>query len=332
MWFEKLLGFKEENPDQVRSNLLLENGYLVSGINGKSYKYGNLEIPTLRQLKQSAGAIDNYKGKLTVSEVVADVQKLHMDPANRGAMFQVASQFNLLEMVSPGVSPERGVDGYENDRTQGPACAIACGAGTIYRNYFVPLGNQMGQTRDLQIDCLDEIGKALRNEELLLWKMQNGYALASKAGLIHVQEQIKKMDPQSYEKLMVQLKVGIQWDTEVTISKDKSTVSQVYCSALPVAYSEVPSVYWEEFAKLILNATYEAAFYAALINFERTGNPRLYLTLVGGGAFGNELEWIFSAIGNAINKFQNTPIDVRIVSYGCSNPAIRRFIDDGAYE
>lgn len=328
MWVEKLVGFKEKKTDQVRSNLLIEDGYLVSRINDKRYRYGNLEIPTLKQLKQSSTSLKKFKGKLTVSEVVADVQKLHMAPENEGAMFQVASQFNLLEMVSPGVAPERGVDGYESDRTQGPACAIACGAGTIYRNYFVPVGNQIGQTRDLQIDCLDEIGKALRNEELALWKMQNGYALASEAGLIHIRKHIKKLAPEDYDKLMEQLKVGIQWETEVTINDNKSTVSQIYCSALPVAYSHVHSVYWEEFAKLILNATYEAAFYAALRNFEKTANPRLYLTLVGGGAFGNEQEWIISAIRNSINKFLNTPLEVKIVSYGYSNAAITSFIEE----
>ncbi len=52
-------------------------------------------------------------------------------------MFQVASQFNLLEMISPNVTPDDGIGIYENDPTQGPACAIACGAGTIYRNYLV---------------------------------------------------------------------------------------------------------------------------------------------------------------------------------------------------
>lgn len=30
---------------------------------------------------------------------------LHKDPANGGAVFQVASQFNCLEMVGPGVTP-----------------------------------------------------------------------------------------------------------------------------------------------------------------------------------------------------------------------------------
>jgi hypothetical protein len=36
-------------------------------------------------------------------------------------------------MVSPRVTPEDGVGIYDLDRTQGPACAVAAGAGTIYR-------------------------------------------------------------------------------------------------------------------------------------------------------------------------------------------------------
>ena len=61
-------------------------------------------------------------------------------PENAGALFQVASQLNLLEMTGPEVTPEDGVTIYQDDRTQGPACAIAAGAATIYRNYFAPVG------------------------------------------------------------------------------------------------------------------------------------------------------------------------------------------------
>ena len=56
------------------------------------------------------------------------------------ATFQVASQFNLLEIVRPGITSEDGVTRYSGDRTQRPACAIAAGARMIYRNYFVPVG------------------------------------------------------------------------------------------------------------------------------------------------------------------------------------------------
>ena len=70
----------------------------------------------------------------------------------------MASQFNVLEMISEHVTPEEGVTRYAWDRTQGPACAIAAGAATIYRNYFVPVGDGVGQTADRQIDALAGVG------------------------------------------------------------------------------------------------------------------------------------------------------------------------------
>jgi glyoxylase-like metal-dependent hydrolase (beta-lactamase superfamily II) len=81
---------------------------------------------------------------------------MHGHADHAGALFQVASPFNLLEKVSPAVTPEDGVTRYQNDRTQGPACGMAAGAGTLYRNHFAPVsdGSQeaFGQTRELQLD------------------------------------------------------------------------------------------------------------------------------------------------------------------------------------
>lgn len=77
---------------------------------------------------------------------------MHIDSANARALFQVASQFNLLEMVSPNRTPEQGVGIYDFDLTQGPACAVAAGAGTIYRNYFVLVNGQIGQSTANQLD------------------------------------------------------------------------------------------------------------------------------------------------------------------------------------
>lgn len=45
----------------------------------------------------------------------------------------------------------------------------------------------------------------------------------------------------------------------------------------------------------------------------------IYLTLVGGGAFGNEEYWILESMQKAIRKFITVPLDIRIVSYGHSN-------------
>jgi hypothetical protein len=86
---------------------------------------------------------------------------MHQSPENAGTLFQVASQFNLLEMVSPDVTPEHGVTRYQSDHTQGPACAIAAGAATIYRNYFAPIEGSQGQTATRQLDGLADLGAAL---------------------------------------------------------------------------------------------------------------------------------------------------------------------------
>ena len=78
---------------------------------------------------------------------------------------------------------------------------------------------------------------------------------------------------------------------------------------------------------MILEASYEATFYAALINYTKTGNPNIFLTLLGGGSFGNKREWIFDAIKNAVKKFKNTPLNITIVGYLHSSEYVKNFIE-----
>jgi len=328
MWFEQLTGFKEESPEQVRRNLRIEGDSFVSAVNNKRFSFGELEISTLAHLRENSLSGKIFKDKINVIEIVANVGDLHCDIENTGALFQAASQFNLLEMMGPHITPEQGIDIYENDRTQGPACAIACGAGTIYRNYFVPVGSQIGQTSENQIDCLDSIGQELKNEKLNLWKMQNGYAMVNQNGLLNINNQIANLSSQQREHLKGKLKIGIQWNTEVTKSTTKHKVSQVYCSALPVSYCQIDSIYWEYFSRVILEATYEATLHAALINLDKNSSNLVYLTLVGGGAFGNKEYWILESLQMAIRKFKNTPLDVKIVSYGHSNTNLVNCINE----
>jgi hypothetical protein len=324
MWFEKLTGFIEESPEQVRANFDVIGNKLISKINQAELQYGNLETPSLGDLRKLIN-LDDYNSKIKVSQVVGNVQTLHCEEENNGALFQAASQFNLLEMVGPHVSPERGVGIYENDFTQGPACAIACGAGTIYRNYFAKVRGLTGQSFSNQIDCLEDISKELENSKLDLWQMTNGYALPTSEGLRRTTALINSRSPKDLDDLKCLLRIGIQWNSEVTINESQNVVSQAYCSALPVQYSNIESVYWESFARLVLEATYESTLYAGLINLKSTGNNIVYLTLVGGGAFGNDLDWIFQSMEKAIEKFKHTPLDLRIVSFGGSNKAISDF-------
>ncbi len=184
-----LTGFTEQTPDQVRSNLRLRGTSLHSKVNERSFECGRLEIASLNELRAQVASVKASPGKLKISSCLGNVQDLHADATNAGATFQVASQFNLLEMISPEVSPEQGITRYQNDATQGPACAVACGAGTIYRNYFVEWENKIGQTADHQVDCLAELGIALGNAGNRLWEMKNGYTISSREGLREVDSQ-----------------------------------------------------------------------------------------------------------------------------------------------
>ena len=206
--------------------------------------------------------------------------------------------------------------------TQGPACSICCGAGTIYRNYFVELKEQIGQSANKQVDCLSTIGLHFRNAERELWRMQNGYCFPTAAGLAQIESELSAMSDDELDAVRGKLRVGVQARTAVTTSDSKHLVTQVFCSALPVAYSDLPTASWNLFPKLILDATYEATFSLAVQNMAETGCNNLFLTLVGGGVFGNRLEWIFSAIERAFEIFSDRSLNAHIVSYGRSNEAV----------
>jgi hypothetical protein len=316
--FTQLFGFPEESHSQVQSRLHVEGDTIVSSVNGASYTWGRLETPSLAELRQRVKALDLPVRASTCRELVADAKSLHADPANTGVVFQVASQFNLLEMCGQNETPEMGVSKYAGDPTQGPACALACFAGTVYRNYFVPLGVQTGQTVHKQIDCLADLGEALGNTDNRLWEMRNGYCLATAAGLREIQHIPDTADEKERDRLRGLLRVGVQWDTEVTLPGAGHLVSQVYASALPVGYSPHSANDWEPFALLVLEAAYEATLLAAALTPER----RVFLTLLGGGVFGNQIEWILDAIQRAMEQTQELGLDIQIVSYRYSNPAL----------
>jgi hypothetical protein len=325
-WFEQLTGFPEKSPEQVRQNITLDGDTLTSRVNGQVMVCGQLEIPTLADLRRRVRSGGQGRGKISLRELVANVQDLHTDVANAGSLFQVASQFNLLEMASPTVTPERGVGIYETDYTQGPACAIAAGAGTIYRNYFVPLNGRIGQSADNQLDCLADLGRALGNTKNRLWRMQNGYALASPAGLDEISKRLRAASARERDELRQLLRIGIQWHTQVTLNRATHKVTQAYCSALPVAYADQPSERWEPFARLVLAAAYEATICSAILNLQNNGQNRLFLTLLGGGAFGNETDWIIDSLKRALQRYEDWNLDVAIVSYGRSHRSVRQLV------
>ena len=174
-WFSRLTGFNEGPYSTTRELLEVNGSTLRSKVNDRSFCIGQFELASLADLRLRVDEGTGASGPNRVSIVTGDVRKMHQLPEYAGALFQVASQFNALEMVGPNVTPEDGVTRYENDRTQGPACAIAAGGATIYRNYFVPVGGPIGQSAANQLDGLADLGaelsRALGRSLPDLWSM-----------------------------------------------------------------------------------------------------------------------------------------------------------------
>lgn len=311
-WFTTLTGLPDDSPATVRAGIAVEGEWLVSRGNGRRMRAGRLSLPALADLPLPGD------GPMALAEIVADVADLHADPANAGAVFQVASQFNLLEMVGPHVTPDDGIARYAHDHTQGPACAMSCGAGTIWRNYLMPLAGGRGQDAGRQIDTIADLGAALGNAGGALWDMRNGYLLPHPGALARIAAAIRGQEP----RLRGLLRLGVQADTEVTRPGGGHCVTQIYASALPVAYGRGAAAEWEPFARLVLEAAYQATFAIAA----QAGARRLFLTRLGGGAFGNRPGWIDDAILAAARRHPVPGLQVGLVSYGHPDPANRALL------
>lgn len=326
-WFEKLTGFKESDYASTKSLLQVKDGYLHSKVNGKSYAVGSFGIPSLKEIRYAASKVPT--GVARVSVVQGDVREMHSMPEYNNALFQVASQFNMLEMTGPNITPEKGVTRYEDDYTQGPACAISAGAATIYRNYFARVHGQAGQTAKRQLNGIAELGHRLASElgrpPPYLWNVQNGYVLGNQPGMSEVARYLDGAEESTVDSLRCTLRVGTHFDVEVTdASEPRQFVSQVFCSAIPIAYSSVSKASQEALAKLVLEAAYEATLLAAVVGGKRI----VLLTLLGGGAFGNDYDWIYSAVRRAIGVVACFDLDIRIVSYEAPTEALLQVAKD----
>lgn len=338
-WFAALTGFPEFSYADTQAQLEVSGATLRSRVNRRRFHIGTLSTPSLGELRERARATVGAGGAggaggargvgmPRLALVQGDVAALHRDPANHGAVFQVASQFNLLEMTGPSVTPEDGVTRYALDLTQGPACAMAAGAATLYRNYCMPLQGTRGQTAALQVDCLQDIGEGLGNVDGSLWHMRNGYAMCHEAGLATIHARMAASAASELDALRDRLRVGVHADVEVTLPDTPSgqRVTQVFCSALPVRYTPVPPERWQWFATLVLEGAYEATLWAAAEQVARGGSNIVFLTLLGGGAFGNLPEWIHEAIRRAITVVRGVDLDVRLVSRREPGPELRELV------
>lgn len=356
-WFSQLLGFAEGAAGPLLAQLCLDGEVLKSKRSGETFTVGRFSTPSLGELRAVAQAaladsVAVAKAGLrskgpTLCNVLGDAAEFHRNTDNRLATFQVASQFNCLEFVGPKVTPEHGITGYVQDKTQGPCCAIACGPATVYRNYFAKVRDAsgrvvaQGQRANCQIENLRDLAAAVgkRTGDISCFpRVEGGYTFASDGQLRKLNVGLSKLSDSDLDEVCAALRIGVQEDTQVTshswgrcrLRDQEHLVTQVFASACSVSYSGNSSrALWEPLASLILRASYEATLWVAVLNALRhsgeAGSRRVFLTAVGGGVFGNSMEWVASAIRGAMRclQAQGLALEVRIVGYGAVDPVLK---------
>lgn len=316
-WFATLFGFEETHYAATQRNFVLDGTRLRSVVNGREFDVGTFTTPSLEQLREATRG--RCPGRLQLRHIVVDdALELHAQAENAGALFQVASQFNCLEFAGPEATPELGVTCYASDPTQGPACALAAAAATVYRNYFAPVNGRAGQTAANQLNNLDALAQRLGTAGQL-FEVRNGYTHSDAERLTALASALRS---HAREDLLGLVKIGLQQRALVTFRSrfdepPKPTwASQAFCSALSCGYTRVAPHHWEPLATLALDAAYEATLLAAALDLATaTGSGRVWLTFLGGGAFGNPRSWIAAAIGRALRRCEHLELDVRVAHF-----------------
>ena len=342
-FFKTTFGFEETNYDDVQKLLLQSAEFTKSSINrsptetdvvipgsercilrnlpnGTTLDCGRFSTPSVAELRQlvelelqAPGMADHVKQfiakeappLISFRNVTGESFSMHCQNDLRGAVFQAASQFNYLEFPSPGVVPEKGINGYMHDRTQGPACAMACGAGTAYRNYLIDVSGPSadetsassaapatrGQRKDKQCDGLADATAHLLHvsrSEHSFYVVRNGYVESTGEKLDRLNAFLAS-EPAAGLEFSSKLRIAVQEDTQVTAPSagkafrkqpdgtwkevcDEAScaasaplVTQTYNSALSVGYSRVGDRAWEPLARLVLNGTYEATLLVGVL-------------------------------------------------------------------
>ena len=81
----------------------------------------------------------------------------------------------------------------------------------------------------------------------------------------------------------------------------------------------------------MLEAAYEATVRGGVRNAARGASKRVLLTRLGGGAFGNDEDWIDDAMARALRIVGDHDLDVAVVSYGRAPRSLRDFVSRSGF-
>jgi len=253
-----------------------------------------------------------------------DVAYLQSLPENRNAVFQVASNFNGVEAISEHSFPTNPTftEDYIYDHTQGPIASISAGGGAITRVHAAFYDPSKPQREWSQTDTRQH--NFLKNLKEY-FPVFNGYIVLQPESLPFPR------DVQEQNKLLEKCYVGYHKNVQVTfgeaisrkfrkVNDPDQIIDQVFCAGMNMAQgssgwrnSTSPNASLK--ASFILQSAYEGTYLTAITNDRKN----IFLTMIGGGVFGNHPNSIYNAILDAHLKwglYQNNSLEkVTVVLY-----------------
>jgi hypothetical protein len=217
--------------------------------------------------------------------------------AGPGTLFQVASQFNCLESPGPYITA---VADYFNDSTQGPRASISAFPGTLLRHYGAPSadGRRFVQTNDgPQLNLLEAVCSPG------IAQVHSGYLTASN---IRDRSALASALERRFEDIRVGVHddvpvvLGYNWDGAVAGDR---RIGQVFTSTFAGGGYSGTSARDRDY-RPIHTALLRAAYLGTLLAAAALGRPKVVLTLIGGGVFGNPIPLIWESICWAIAEIE----------------------------
>jgi hypothetical protein len=230
-----------------------------------------------------------------------DIGYLQSLPENAGSLFQVASNFNAVEAATELYSPisHNFVTKYIFDRTQGPIASISCGGAAISRNYGAfadskTATTEWSQTDEKQVNFLENLKEH--------FPMVNGYIVMT--------GNEPKFNRKNWKKYLASASIGLHEGCEVTTGYGVSPVTkpqkvdQCFTAAMNMAQGSSglknkSSPDGELKSQFVLDAAYHGTYMTAI----QHEHKQLFLTMIGGGAFGNSKNNIYDSILLAHQKW-----------------------------
>lgn len=285
---------------------------------------GTLEFNTIADLRQKNTRRINQKGTLDVViddssyPQKTDIRTLMADPNNNGAVFQVASTPSALEGGMHRT--DRLVGNMYERAVQGEFASIATMPATLWRKYFLPTSNK----------------EYFLNREFYLWH------LCKKITIEPTKDNKKyisytKLEKNNFDKHDIGfIEVGIHSDVPVVVGygtgfRDKNAqqpiivnqnqkITLVLTSAFDFKtvdkfkkkrrnFNQRKNGGIEQCAKTVLDAAYEGTIRAAIAK----GKQRVFLTIMGGGSFRNDIDWIYESIEKIKDLIKSSGLHVTLV-------------------